>query len=69
MYDLVGALFTPPEQSCGSRHADKLFARVRGVIEKGYADPDFGPPEAAARTGNFATLSAQTVHAAGFNLH
>ena len=51
VYDLVGALFAPSDQSCGSRHADKLFARVRGVIELGYADPDFGPPEVAARTG------------------
>jgi AraC family transcriptional activator of tynA and feaB len=51
MYDLVGALFAPSDQSCGSRHADKLFARVRGVIKQGYADPDFGPPEVAARTG------------------
>ena len=51
VYDLVGALFAPSEQSCGSRHADKLFARVRGVIKAGYADPDFGPAEAAARAG------------------
>jgi AraC family transcriptional regulator, positive regulator of tynA and feaB len=51
VYDLVGALFAPTDQSCGSRHADKLFARIRGVIKQGYADPDFGPAEAAARTG------------------
>jgi AraC family transcriptional activator of tynA and feaB len=51
VYDLVGALFAPSDQSCGSRHADKLFARVRRVIELGYADPDFDPPEVAARTG------------------
>jgi AraC family transcriptional activator of tynA and feaB len=51
VYDLVGALFAPSDQSCGSRHADKLFARVRGVIKQGCADPDFGPPEVAARTG------------------
>jgi len=51
VYDLVGALFAPSDQSGGSRHADKLFARVRGVIKEGYADPDFGPPEVAARTG------------------
>jgi AraC family transcriptional regulator, positive regulator of tynA and feaB len=51
VYDLVGALFAPSDQSCGSRHADKLFARVRGVIKEGYADPDFGPPEVAARAG------------------
>lgn len=51
VYDLVGALFAPSDHFGGSRHADKLFARVRRVIEKGYADPDFGPPEVAARTG------------------
>jgi AraC family transcriptional activator of tynA and feaB len=51
VYDLVGALFAPHDQSGGSRHADKLFARVRQVIENGYADPDFGPSEVAARTG------------------
>jgi AraC family transcriptional regulator, positive regulator of tynA and feaB len=51
VYDLVGALFAPRDQSFGSRHADKLFARVRQVIENGYADPDFGPSEVAARTG------------------
>jgi AraC family transcriptional regulator, positive regulator of tynA and feaB len=51
VYDLVGALFAPSDHFGGSRHADKLFARVRGVIKEGYADPDFGPPEAAARAG------------------
>ena len=51
VYDLVGALFAPPDQSCGSRHADKLFARAQGVIKERYADPDFGPSEVAARTG------------------
>jgi AraC family transcriptional activator of tynA and feaB len=51
VYDLVGALFAPPDQSCGSRHADKLFARVRQVIANGYADPDFGPSDVAASTG------------------
>jgi hypothetical protein len=34
VYDLVGALFAPSDQSCGSRHADKLFARARGVINQ-----------------------------------
>jgi AraC family transcriptional activator of tynA and feaB len=33
-----------------SRHADKLFARIRGVIRDGFADPDFGPREVAAVT-------------------
>lgn len=33
------------------RGMQKLFARVLGVIKRGYADPDFGPHEVAARTG------------------
>jgi AraC-like DNA-binding protein len=47
VYDLVGALFAPTEPSSGSRHADKLFARIRHIIKDGYADPDFGPHEVA----------------------
>ena len=50
VYDLVGALFAP-DDSVPSRHADKLFMRVRGVIKDGFADPDFGPCETAARAG------------------
>jgi AraC family transcriptional activator of tynA and feaB len=51
VHDLVGALFAPSDQSSGSRHADKLFARVRVIIKEGFVDPDFGPAEVAARTG------------------
>jgi AraC-like DNA-binding protein len=51
VYDLVGALFAPSDRSSASRYADKLFARVRDMIKKGYADPDFGPAEVAARAG------------------
>ena len=50
VYDLVGALFAPSDPA-PSRHADKLFMRVRGVIKDGFADPDFCPYEAAARAG------------------
>jgi AraC family transcriptional activator of tynA and feaB len=50
VYDLVGALFAPSDP-LPSRHADKLFTRVRSVIKDGFADPDFGPCEAAARAG------------------
>jgi len=49
VYDLVGALFAPTEPSSGSRHADKLFARIRRIIKDGCGDPDFGPHEVAAR--------------------
>ena len=51
VYDLVGALFAPPEPSFGSRHADKLFARICSIIEDGRADPNFGPHEVAAEAG------------------
>ena len=51
VYDLIGALFAPSDPRSVSRHADKLFARIRGVINDGFADPDFGPPEVAAKTG------------------
>jgi AraC family transcriptional regulator, positive regulator of tynA and feaB len=51
VYDLVGALFAPTEPSSGSRHTDKLFARIRHIIKDGYADPDFGPHEVATGAG------------------
>ena len=51
VYDLIGALFAPSDPRSVSRHADKLFARIRGAINDGFADPDFGPPEVAAKTG------------------
>ena len=51
VYDLVGALFAPSDPWLGSRHADKLFARIRRIIEDGFADPDFGPNEVAAEAG------------------
>lgn len=50
VYDLIGALFAPND-AVPSRNADKLFARVRSVIKDGFADPDFGPCEAATRAG------------------
>jgi AraC-like DNA-binding protein len=51
VYDLVGALFAPPDPWTATSHADKLFARVRDVIKGGFADPDFGPGEVAAEAG------------------
>jgi AraC family transcriptional regulator, positive regulator of tynA and feaB len=38
VYDLLGALFAPSDPSPVSRHADKLFARIRGVVKDGFAD-------------------------------
>ena len=51
VYDLIGALFAPSDPSPASRHADKLFTRVRGICKEGFADPDFGPGEVAAKAG------------------
>ena len=50
VYDLLGALFAPPAP-IGSRHNDKLFARVRGIIKDRFADPDISPRAVAAETG------------------
>jgi len=51
VYDLVGALFASSDKVSGSRHADKLFARVCDTIKEVFVDPDFGPADVAARTG------------------
>jgi AraC-like DNA-binding protein len=51
LYDLLGALFAPSDPGPVSRHADRLFARVRSVIKDRCSDPDFGPAEVAAETG------------------
>jgi len=34
VYDLLGALFAPSDPLPVSRHADRLFARIRGVEGK-----------------------------------
>jgi len=51
LYDLLGALFALSDPGPVSRHADRLFARIRSVIKDRCADPDFGPAEVAAETG------------------
>ena len=51
VYDLIGALFAPTDSQLVSRHTDKLFTRIRGIIKDRFADPDFGPAEAAAEAG------------------
>jgi AraC-like DNA-binding protein len=51
VYDLLGALFAPSDPWPVSRHADKLFARIRDLVKDGFADPDFGPREVAAVAG------------------
>jgi AraC family transcriptional activator of tynA and feaB len=52
IYDLLGALFAPPDPPPpSSRPANKLFMRISGLIKDRFADPDFGPPQAAAAAG------------------
>jgi AraC family transcriptional activator of tynA and feaB len=51
IYDLLGALFAPADPPPSSRHAHKLFTRVRALIKDRFADPDFGPAEAASEAG------------------
>ena len=51
IYDLVGALFAPSNPGPVSRRTDKLFTRISGVIKDSFADPDFGPAQAAAKAG------------------
>jgi AraC family transcriptional regulator, positive regulator of tynA and feaB len=51
IYDLVGALFSPSDPGPVSRQTNKLFARILGVIRHNFADPDFGPVQAAAKAG------------------
>jgi AraC-like DNA-binding protein len=58
LYDLLGALFAPSDPGPVSRHADRLFARIRSIIKDRCADPDFGPAEVAAETG----ISLRYVH-------
>lgn len=58
VYDLVGALFAPTDPRPVSRSADKLFARICGVVKDGLPDPDFGPAEVASEAG----ISLRYVH-------
>src|SRR5260221_4620866 len=51
VYDLVGALFAPSDPWPVSRHADKLFAGIRGLVKAGFAAPDLGLREGAAVAG------------------
>jgi len=51
VFDLLGALFAPSDPAPASRHSDKLFARVCGVIKARFADPDIAPREVAAEAG------------------
>jgi AraC family transcriptional regulator, positive regulator of tynA and feaB len=50
VHDLVGALFAPSDPA-PTRHSDKLFMRVRGIVKDGFVDPDLDPSEVATRAG------------------
>jgi AraC family transcriptional activator of tynA and feaB len=51
VYYLVGALFAPSDPRPVSRHGDKLFTRIRSIVQDRFDDPDFGPCKLAAETG------------------
>jgi AraC family transcriptional activator of tynA and feaB len=51
VYYLLGALFAPTDPPPSSRDVNNLFMRIRGLIKDRFADPDFGPAEAAAEAG------------------
>jgi AraC-like DNA-binding protein len=66
LYDLLGAIFAPSDPGPVSRHADRLFARIRRVIKDRSSDPDFGPAELAAETGISLRYVQKLLTARGF---
>jgi len=50
VYDLLGSLFAPADP-VPANHADKLFRRIRGIVEDGFVDPELSPSEVAAKAG------------------
>ena len=61
VYDLLGALFAPPAP-LGSRHNDKLFRRVCGIIKGPLCRSGHLSARGGCRDGNFAALFAEAVH-------
>jgi AraC family transcriptional regulator, positive regulator of tynA and feaB len=51
LYDLLGALFGLSDLPAPSARTDRLFERISRIIRDRFADPDFGPREAAAAAG------------------
>jgi AraC family transcriptional regulator, positive regulator of tynA and feaB len=51
VYNLLGALFAPPDPPQSSPHGNKLFMRISGLIKDRFADPDFGAAKAASEAG------------------
>jgi AraC family transcriptional regulator, positive regulator of tynA and feaB len=66
LYDLLGAVFAGSDPGPVSRHADRLFARIRSLIRDRCADPDFGPSELAAETGISLRYVQKLLTARGF---
>jgi AraC-like DNA-binding protein len=48
VYDLIGEIFAPSDPKAISLYTDKQFGRLCSIIKDRFADPDFGPCEAAA---------------------
>jgi AraC-like DNA-binding protein len=50
IYDLIGALFSPPDPVAFSR-GDKLFKRVCDIVRDRFAEPSVSPDDVAAEAG------------------
>jgi AraC-like DNA-binding protein len=51
VYDLLGAHLVPSDPRPDLAHTEKLFARIRGIIEARFIDPNLGPGQVAAEAG------------------
>jgi AraC family transcriptional regulator, positive regulator of tynA and feaB len=51
VYDLLGAIFAPPDPQLVSSHTRQLFARIRDIIKNRFTDPDLSPAGVAAEAG------------------
>lgn len=51
VYDLLAALFVPPDVALVSGAAHKLYERICAIVRDRFADPAFGPAEAASEAG------------------
>jgi AraC-like DNA-binding protein len=50
IYDLIGAIFSPPDPAAFSR-SDKLFKRVCNIVMDRFADPNVSPDDVATEAG------------------
>jgi AraC family transcriptional activator of tynA and feaB len=64
VYDLLGALFVPPDLTLVSGAAAKLFKRVCDIVRDRFADPAFGP---WAGIGNLAERLPRAKHLPAMN--